>query len=357
MAINRSDYPHKVDVGLWANNLFVIFLYRFNYEKKEYSGLIDLSSKSSWSKKDKISHAKSEMNSIKNKKKDSVQNENITLDNLMQEYFVQLPKTNYVKTRKSHYERYVSPICGSKKVVELRQLHIRNSIAFQEEKGLSPRTVKQTLEVLAPAFKNAIANRLIAFNPLDGIKIKLPKTKKIVSHASEELVKIHTAIYAEYGHDPFYLAFFLFALQGRRRGEIMTLKWEDVNFDKSYYVLRDTKNNEEQKIFLPQTIKDNLLLIPKISEWVFTSRITGGHVVDIRKATDKLKVRLDNSAFGIHYLRNVIVSTMAEQGLDSIYLSGALGHNDPNTIKKYLTMNYLKSSEMASGVIDGVVGK
>lgn len=357
MAIVRSDYPNKVDVGLWADDLFIVFLYRFNYDKKEYSGLIDFSDKSSWSKKDKISNAKAEISSIKNKKKDSVMNENITLDNLMQEYFAHLPNTNYVKSRKSHYERYVSPICGNKKVIELRQLHIRNSIASQEESGLAPRTIKQTIEVLSPAFKNAIANRLIAFNPLDGIKIKLPKTKKIVSHASEELVKIHKAIYDEYGNDPFYLAFYLFALQGRRRGEILPLKWVDVNFDKSYYVLRDTKNNEEQKIFLPQAIKDNLILIPKISEWVFTSRITGGHIIDIRKATYKLKVRLGNSAFGIHYLRNVIVSTMAEQGLDSIYLSGALGHNDPNTIKKYLTMNYLKSSEMASGVIDGVVGK
>jgi integrase len=131
-----------------------------------------------------------------------------------------------------------------------------------------------------------------------------------------------------------------------------------VNFEYNYYVLRDTKNNEEQKIYLPESIKVQLLEIPRVSEWVFSSRINaGGHVVDIRKPTDKLKRELGDEKFGIHYLRNVIVSAMAEQGFDSIHLSGALGHNDPNTIKKYLTMNYLKSSEMASGVIDGVVKK
>lgn len=357
MAINRSDYPHKVDVGLWANNLFIVFLYRFNYERKEYSGLIDLSSKSNWSKKDKISHAKSEMSSMKNKKKDSVQNEDISLDAFMIEYFTHQPKTNYVKTRRSHYDRYVSLICGKKKVIDIRQLHIRESIKFQEEKGLSPRTIKQTLEVLAPAFKNAISNRLIVFNPLDGIKIKLPKTKKIVSSATKKLKEIYDAIYAVYSNDPFYLSLYLFALQGRRRGEILSLKWEDIVFEYNYYILRNTKNNEEQKIFLPQVIKQQLLQIPRVSEWVFTSSITGGHLVDIRKATDKIKRHLSDDGFGIHYLRNVIVSAMAEQGFDSIHLSGALGHNDPNTIKKYLTMNYLKSSEMASGVIDGIVSK
>jgi len=357
MAIDKNDYPHKIENNLWSDNNYTIFFYNFMFEKKRYRGLIDLSSKSSWSKKDRISSAKIEISNIKTKKKDSVQNENISLDDFMAEYFEHQPDTSYVKTRKSHYDRYISPICGKKKVTEIRQLHIRDAIKFQEEKDLAPRTVKQTLEVLSPAFKNAIANRLLSFNPLDGIKIKLPKTKKIVSHASEELVKIHNAIYLEFASDPFYLALFLFALQGRRRGEILTLKWEDINFEKSYYVLRDTKNNEEQKIFLPEPIKESLSKIPNMSEWVFHSRITGRHLVDIRKVTNKLKARLGDENFGIHYLRNVIVSAMAEQGFDSIHLSGALGHNDPNTIKKYLTMNYLKSSEMASGVIERIVRK
>jgi integrase len=297
------------------------------------------------------------LGSIKSKKKDSTGNENISLDDFMIEYFHHQPDTNYVKIRKSHYDRYISPSCGKKKVIEIRQSHIRDAIKSQEEKGLAPRTVKQTLEVLAPAFKNAIANRLISFNPLEGIKIKLPKTKKMVTDASELLVRINKAIHDEFKEDPFYLALFLFALQGRRKGEILTLKWEDVSLKENYYILRNTKNNEEQKIFLPEIIKENLSKIPKIGDWVFTSGVTKNHLVDIRRSTNKLKKRLGDENFGIHYLRNVIVSAMAEQGFDRIHLSGALGHNDPNTIKKYLTMNYLKSSEMASSVIDGIVKK
>jgi len=355
MAIDRRDYSIKLESGLWSNKKHTIFLYRFTYEKKTYSGLIDLTDKISWNKKDKISTARAELIKIKNDKKDSVLSDKVTLDEFMSSFFKLRPDTNNTKTRKSHYDRYVSPICGMKRVVDIRQLHIKQSIKSQEDLGLAPRTVKQTLEALSPAFKSAIANRLISYNPLDGIVIKLPKTKKIVSEAGVELTKIYKAIYEEFGDDPFYLSLFLFALQGRRRGEILTLKWEDVSIDNSYYILRNTKNNEEQKIFLPNVIKDNLKEIPRVSEWVFTSRRTGSHLVDIRKITNKLKARLQDDKFGIHYLRNVIVSAMAEQGLESMHLSGALGHNDPNTIKKYLTMNYLKSSELASGVIDGIV--
>ena len=357
MAIDTHDYPVKIETGLWAKKNHSEFYYSFTYESRKYRGLISLRDKVAWNKKDKIAQARSELLEIKRNKKERVLEDGTTLDAYMQKHFEHLPKTSYAKTRKSHYERYIKPICGKKKLVDIRQLHIKNAIKFQEDAGLAPRTVKQTIEILSPAFKSAMANRILQYNPLDGIKIKLPKTKKIVSDASILLAKIHEAIYKVHGDDPFYLSLFLFALQGRRRGEILPLKWEDISFSNNYYVLRNTKNNEEQKIFLPLVIKEQLELIPRISEWVFTSRKTGKHIVDIKRATQKLKDELDDDSFGIHYLRNVLVSAMAEQGFDSIHLSGALGHNDPNTIKKYLTMNYLKSSEMASGVIDGGVGK
>lgn len=355
MAINRKDYPNKIETGLSANHDYTIFLYRFMYEKKEYSGLIDLTDKSAWGKKDRITFTKGELVRIKNEKRDSVFNTEITLAAYMDELWKNVPEGKYKSIRQSHYDRYVKPHIGAKKLVDLRQKHIEDALKKQEEAKLSPRTRKQTLEVLNPAMKKAIANRMIQFNPCDGIKIKLPPTKKIVVNATLTLNKIHVAIEEEFNGDPFYHALFLFALQGRRRGEIITLRWEDINFDANYYVLRKTKNNEEQKIFLPERIKELLNQFKENEGWVFQSRRTGTHLVDIRRVTDRMKTRLNDPKFGVHYLRNVMVSAMAESGLESIHLSGALGHNDPNTIKKYLTMNYLKSSEKASDVIDVIV--
>ncbi|MBE0492593.1 MAG: tyrosine-type recombinase/integrase [Sulfurospirillum sp.] len=354
MAIDRKEFMNKIKTSLWANSDYTIFYYNFRINNKRYEALLNYS-ETAWGKKDRIKVAERDLLDIQKSKKESLLDDNITLDAFMSEHFKHLLITKYTTIRKSHYNRYVSPICGKKKVVDLRQLHIKESIKYQEEQGLAPRTIKQTIEVLSPAFKSAIANRLIIFNPLDGIKIKLPKTKKIVVSASEKLKKIYKAINEEFHDDPFYYALFLFALQGRRRGEILSLRWEDVSFENNYYVLRNTKNNEEQKIFLPEITKEKLSFFRRDEGWVFLSRLTGNHLVDIRKITDRLKRRLNDKSFGIHYLRNVIVSAMAEQGFDSIHLSGALGHNNPNTITKYLTMNYLKSSEMASETINGIL--
>ena len=74
--------------------------------------------------------------------------------------------------------------------------------------------------------------------------------------------------------------------------------------------------------------------------------------VGLVNSPNLLKKSLNNPNFGIHYLRNIVVSAMAEQGLNATYLSGALGHSDLNTIKKYLSMPYKRGSLEANKTIE-----
>jgi integrase len=151
----------------------------------------------------------------------------------------------------------------------------------------------------------------------------------------------------------FFQALYLFALQGRRKSEIITLKWEDIDFDRNMYTLRNTKNGEEQTFILPDSIAILLLALKSNKQhYVFESPLDETkYIQNIQIYTNKLKKELKNPKFGIHYLRNVVVSAMAEQGINATYLSGALGHSDLNTIKKYLSMPYKKGSEIANETI------
>jgi integrase len=357
LAIDRNEYPNKIEVNLWSDKRFEVFYYSFKHDGRPHRGLINLCDKVGWSKRDRVSVAKARLVEKKAAVRDRTVSDRVVLDVYMAEYFGRMPAGAHRKAMESFYGRYLAGTLGRKRVVDLRQMHVRDVMKRLEEQGLAPRTVKTVLNVLGPAMKEAIANRLIVHNPLDGIKVKIPKTKKIVTRASDRLVEIYRAVQEEFDGDPFYLALFGFALQGRRKSEILTLRWEDVSLEERYYVLRSTKNDEEQKIFLPESIKAQLKALPRRGPWVFQSPVADGRITNVRRQVAKLKRRLEDPGFGLHYLRNVIVSAMAEQGFDSIHLSGALGHADPTTINKYLTMNYLKSSEMASGVIDGIVKK
>lgn len=152
-----------------------------------------------------------------------------------------------------------------------------------------------------------------------------------------------------YKNDPFYRAFYLLALLGRRKGEIEKLKCEDVDLKNDYYIIRDTKNHEDQKHFLPPNVKEALESFMNKKGPVFVSSITGREISNPKRQTEKMK-KETGDWFSMHYCRNVLVSAMAEQGVEAITLSGVLGHKDATTINKYLSLNYLKSSKQASEV-------
>jgi integrase len=352
MAINTNDYPNKVKTNLYASKDYTIFYYNFKKDGKKHRGIVDLSDKN-WSKRDRIKHAEYELSKAKEKADNDI-DESATVDDIVELYFQNLKEGYYKRDRKSYYVRRVQPRLGKKKAATILPRHVQAIINDNIKTGDSPRTAKQTIEVLSPAFKIARANRLVTHNPCDDVSIKIPKSKKIVVNATERLTQIYKAIMSLYKDDPFYRSFFLLALQGRRKGEILNLRWEHISFEHDYYFLSDTKNGEEQKIFLPPNVKAALLEFRSESGWVFASPLKKGQrIFDAKRQTIKLKQELGDW-FTMHYTRNVMVSAMAEQGVDAIYMSGALGHNDPNTITKYLTMNYLQGSRIASNMIEGI---
>ena len=60
MAINLKEYPNQVKPNLKANIKYDMFYYRFRHNKKAFYGLIDYSKKS-WTKRDRIKYAESEL--------------------------------------------------------------------------------------------------------------------------------------------------------------------------------------------------------------------------------------------------------------------------------------------------------
>ncbi|MCT7603815.1 site-specific integrase [Aliarcobacter butzleri] len=356
MAIKKSEYINKVDTGLKADKTHTYFYFRIKSNDKEYVKLFDFADKN-WDVKTKKEKAKTFALSYK----DSILNPkteldtNIKLDTFAEMHFDKLENTTWTTTKKKHYYNYISKALGNKKVVDIKQMHIKEVIKQQEALNLAPRTIKTTLEILNPIFKEAIANRLIDFNPCIGISIKLKKTKKLVLDATNQLEEILKAIYYIFGNNPFYLSFYLFAMQGRRKSEILKLKWENIDFNNNKFLILDTKNGEHQMFALPFNIKDELLKFKNDYGYVYESSIKDTHIANVEKQTNKIKKIIPS--FTLHYMRNVVVSAMAEQGISATLMSSALGHNNTNTLSKYLTMSYMEGSKEANNLIKQITNK
>lgn len=360
MAIDRSEFTNKIEIGLKADKGYQRFFYRFKIDKKTFYQIFDYSEKD-WDKRTRVSKAKSDAFNYKESKKDTSLNidENIKLDTFINKHFETMNQSNSYSGDKwkgeiqSYYKRYIKKVIGNKKLKDVRQMHIKEIIKNVRDLGLKERTQKTTLEILNPIFKSAIANRLIIHNPCDGITIKRPKTKKRVDNASQQIKDIYNAILVTFKDEPYFQALYLFALQGRRKSEILTLKWEYIDIKNNSYTLPITKSGEKQTFFLPNNIA-NLLLSLKSNKkgYVFASPIEPKkYIQNIQGQTNKLKKALNNPSFGIHYLRNIVSTVMAEQGMNNTHISGALGHTDLNTANKYTTMPNEVGSKIADETI------
>lgn len=282
---------------------------------------------------------------------------NITLNKLFELYFETLDTSKQWTHKKKYiYELYIKPHLGKKKIEKIREMDTQGVLNKMATKGLSPRTRKSVMEVLNPLFKFATINKYLRDNPTLGITVKVPSQKKIVTNATELFKKVYAGINAYYHDNPYYRALFLFGFTGRRKSEILNLKWENIDFTHNYYWIEDTKTDDQQKYQLPPYLIEPLQAIKDDRRGlVFKSPITGKKIVNIDRQMRQLKKFLELETLTMHYMRNILVSALAEQGIEAITLSGILGHKDPNTINKYLSINHHKSSQIGLSKVDEII--
>lgn len=245
---------------------------------------------------------------------------------------------------------------GKKKIENIREMDIQGILNTLAKQELSPRTRKSVMEVLNPLFRFAVINKYLRDNPSMGITVKVPSQKKIVTNATDLFKRVYVGINAYYHDNPYYKALFLFGFTGRRKGEILNLKWENIDFTHNYYWIEDTKTDDQQKYQLPPYLIESLHEIKDDRKGlVFKSQITGKKIINIDRQMRQLKKFLELETLSMHYMRNILVSALAEQGIEAITLSGILGHKDANTISKYLSINHYKSSQIGLSRVDDIL--
>ena len=138
--------------------------------------------------------------------------------------------------RESTYEsyrnqvrRYVVPAIGRVKLKRLSAMQIQGMYRAMLDRGLSPRTVQYTHAVLHRALRQAVRWGLVPRNvseDVDRPRIRPEEIRPLNRHQARHL--LNTA--GESG-DRFEALYVLALHTGMRPGELLGLKWEDVNFD------------------------------------------------------------------------------------------------------------------------------
>jgi len=163
-----------------------------------------------------------------------------------------------VGTRSNTYDKYLSltnnhilPKIGNVKLQSLRTGTIQKLFAELLESGnvrtkgeLSSATVAEIYLILNQAFNKAIDENIIKKNPVTGTTKPKVERKEFDPYSEEEM-NLFLSKVKDHMH---YTAFYLECYTGLRRGELLGLKWHNVDFNKcSISVVRSSKSKPNGK--------------------------------------------------------------------------------------------------------------
>lgn len=225
----------------------------------------------------------------------------------------------------------------------------------------TPSTTNRYLAGLSRAFTIGLKEwHWLKENPVT--KISRPKENK---HRERYLEKEEIGLLLKEcrrSKSPYLYAVTVFALAtGARKGEILGIKWEDVDLKRSTVTFRDTKNGETRSVHLSESVleclKEECTKRIILSEYVFP-RGDGKGPACIRTAWEQAveKAGLKNVCF--HSLRHTAASHMAMGGSSVLEISKILGHKSISiTSKIYAHLSTASTAGTLNRLDEEILGK
>ncbi|MDC1020220.1 site-specific integrase [Alphaproteobacteria bacterium] len=205
------------------------------------------------------------------------------------------------------------------------------SYKVERQKEVTPASVRRELNLLSSLFETAKNEWGITtlINPLTAVKRPLDsvaRDRRLTLTEKEQLLYESLRI----GNQKLHLAILIALSTGMRQGEILKLKWDDIDYDRNRITVRDTKNGTNRIIVLSNMLKNKLLNTRQIDDKLFTISASG-----LQQAFRKLTTRLQIRNLRFHDLRHEAISSFFEMGLSVPEVQLMSGHRTLDQLMRY----------------------
>ena len=248
---------------------------------------------------------------------------------------------------------HMVPTLGSLPLTKLRPLHIQEAYCRILDKGLSARTALQCHRVLREALKHAVKWQLLARNPADAVEAPRPERYEIPALSPDKVQSVIAAAdVTEYG-----ALVHAATMTGLRLGELLGLRWQDLDLDSGTLYVRQTCQWLSQQGFIfrqPKSPSSNRSValspatverlkqhrVEKIEQrlavglahredgLVFTNALGQPiHPSTLRGAWQRLAKAAGLERLRFHDLRHAHASLLLQQGVHPKIVSERLGHS------------------------------
>ena len=205
------------------------------------------------------------------------------------------------KTSQGFLKNHIKPQIGGIPLADLTSLDLQRFYkhlldggrvdrieAKKKPKGLAPKTVRNIHQMIGSAYNLAIEQHLVTKNPTQGCALPKVEHKEMKTLTSDQL----STFFQEARDSGVYELYYLDLATGLRRGELLGLKWTDIDLDRGALKIQRAISRQNGKVVeAPLKTKNAYRTLPLSadaidvlmqqrrktgnSEWVFPSP-TGG---------------------------------------------------------------------------------
>lgn len=341
--------------------------YRLEYmcDGERYSKNITASSSSEASKKLALFVAEIEKGNFR---KDS----SLTFTELAQLFLDKYGKDNLSETTYRNYvnilNNHILTYIGSTKINKLKRLQIQElANLFLNEYNLSSKTIKNHIKIISAILNKGIEWDLLDYNVAD--KVSIPKNiekqkKKVILYSYDELDLFVKAL-DKLEDKELQVAIYTSLYTGARRGEVMALTFNDIDFKRGSIDLnkskinmnggtkiKDIKTGKNRLFYVPNTyiniIKDYYKYLGKPNK---NTELFTMHPDTYSKNFKKFLKKNNLRDINLKDLRALNESILVNKGLDIVSVAKRLGHL-PSTATNYYLDQIPEEDKKASDILE-----
>ena len=151
---------------------------------------------------------------------------------------------------------------------------------------------------------------------------------------------------AKLGNSQVHLAILIALETAMRQGEILNLRWNDVDSNRGTISVRHTKNGHNRQVVISEQLSAHLLNTHRANDALFSLTASG-----LQQAFRKLARRLQMHDLRFHDLRHEAISTFFERGLTVPEVQLMSGHRTLDQLMRYAhaTSQAIKSKINSTG--------
>ncbi len=221
------------------------------------------------------------------------------------------------------------PAWGDWKISEIERRHIITLLDAIVDRG-APMAANRTKTLISTIFRFAEDRALVKYNPAVRLKTPAPEHRRERFLSEEEIRRLFEVLKTE----PVRRRAVIYAalLTAAREGEVLGMRWSEIDSDWWTLPKERTKNNREHRVPLVPSLVTAIDTLPRDGDdYVFHThrgwkRYNGGAVTNIYEWFKPLLARAGIEGAVFHDLRRTASTHMNRIGIDPVIVERILNH-------------------------------